>query len=53
MGQKFKLHFGSSNVVHEAQVINTFPAFYTATLFYPTIAASRVQLVVIQNFNVK
>jgi len=47
MGHKFKLHFGSSNVVHEAQVINKLPAIYTARLFYPTIPASRFQLAVI------
>ena len=53
MGHKFELHFGTSSLVHEAQVINKFPAFYIATLFYPTIAASRSQVAVIQNFNVK
>ena len=53
MGHKFKLHFDASNAVHEAQVINKFPAFYTETLFYPTIAASRFQVAVISNFYVK
>jgi len=53
MGHKFKLHFGTSNVVHEVQEINKFSAFYTGTLFYPTIAASRFQVAIVQNFNVK
>ena len=48
MGHKFKLHFGTSDVVHAAQVINKFPAIYTATLFYPTIDASRFQVAVIR-----
>ena len=53
MGHKFKLHFCSSKVVHELQVINKFSAFYTGTFHYATIAASCFQVAVVQNFNVK